>query len=464
MAKRLVDNKPFDLSARVTLQLGRESISSSTVAISELIKNSYDADAENVDVDFHLRGNGAVSSLIIKDDGIGMDQSSLVNNWLRIGTDNKLRTERTIGKKRALTGAKGLGRLGIDRLCKKMILYTKVAGSNTALQLTVDWRDFENTDKSLHEITHDIYEVDLPVENKYGVIFSNLEDKGTHLILIGLKDDWTKKFIDILSNELRLLVSPYRGVNDFGINLLTSVGTEKNKRSISSDDILTAAHWKVQASIDENDRVKAVFTNNKSGEEVILAPVPWNRWIKSHGEKPIFGPVFFEFHFIPRDLNTLKKISLSGTDWKLFMDLNRGVRIYRDDFRVRPYGEPSGKGDWLDLGFRRSSSPSAVSQGGWKIGPHQIVGAINISREKNSILEDQANREGLLENDAFFQMRAFVIKVIEQFETLNYKDTIGDDESNLSDELEKLLVHSELDVTNALDELKSTFIKRPKKK
>ena len=458
MAKRLVDKKPFDFSARVTLQLGRESISSSTVAISELIKNSYDADAENVDVDFYLRGNGAVSTLVIKDDGVGMDHNALVDNWLRIGTDNKLRIERSTGKHRVLTGAKGLGRLGIDRLCKKLILYTKRAGSNTVLQLTVDWRNFENTSKSLNEITHDIYELDLPVENKYGINFSTLDDKGTYLILVGLKDNWTKSFIDVLSNELRLLISPYRGINDFGINLSTTIGAEISQRVISSEGILASAHWMVRASIDEHNRVKATFTNNRSGEEVVLAPIEWSRWIKHQGEKPMFGPVAFEFHFIPRDLDALKKINLSGADWKQFMDLNRGVRIYRDDFRVRPYGEPSGKGDWLDLGFRKASSPSAISQGGWKVGPHQIVGAINISREKNAILEDQANREGLFENDAFFQMRTFVIKVIEQFESLIYKASAGGEETDLSDELEKLLVHSEVDVTNALDELKSTFL------
>ncbi|MCS6068909.1 hypothetical protein LNO81_31310 [Klebsiella variicola subsp. variicola] len=146
------------------------------------------------------------------------------------------------------------------------------------------------------------------------------------------------------------------------------------------------------------------------------------------------------------------------------MDLNRGVRIYRDDFRVRPYGEPSGKGDWLDLGYRRSSSPGAISQGGWKIGPHQIVGAINISREKNSILEDQANREGLFENEAFFQVRTFAIRVIEQFEALIHKDMMRDENTDLSEELSKLVINSEDDVSSALNELKLTFTKQAKKK
>lgn len=464
MAKKLIAQKPFDFSARVTLQLGRESISSSTVAISELIKNSYDADAENVDIDFYLRNKSCVSTLVIKDDGNGMDQHTLFDYWLKIGTDNKLVIEHSSKKQRILTGAKGLGRLGIDRLCKKLILITKKEGSSTVTQLNIDWRNFENTKKSLHEIVHNIYEAELPLIDKYGPIFTDKNESGTYLILIGLKDDWNEEFLGSLSNELRLLISPYRGINDFSISLTTKKNNESTKKVISSDDILNTAHWKINARVDDFNKVRAKFTNNLSGEVVQLAPIEWDKWIKNQGTAPIFGPLSFEFHYLPRDLDALKKLKLGRNDWKQFMDLNRGVRIYRDDFRVRPYGEPSGKGDWLDLGFRRASSPGAISQGGWRIGPHQIVGAVTISREKNSILEDQANREGLFENDAFFQMRTFVLKIIEHFETLIHKDLIRDEETDLSDELSKLLVNSEDEVSTALNELKSTFSKQPKRR
>lgn len=464
MTKKLITSKPFDFSARVTLQLGRESISSSTVAISELLKNSYDADAENIHVDFYLRQSPAVSTLIIKDDGAGMDPDSLLNNWLRIGTNNKVITERSVDKKRVLTGAKGLGRLGIDRLCKKLILITKKSGDESAVQLEVNWSVFENTNKSLNEILHNIYDVQLPVEFKYGEVFSKKEQHGTYLALIGLKDDWTPEFVDALSNELRLLISPYRGVNDFKVNLSTFKNNIKQERIISSEEILATANWKVNAKVDEKGRVRAEFKNNKSDESIILPPIEWSKWIKNQGDIPLFGPLTFEFHFLPRDLESLKKIKLGIRDWKQFMDLNRGVRIYRDDFRVRPYGEPSGKGDWLDLGYRKTTSPGAISQGGWRIGPHQIVGAINITRENNAVLEDQANREGLFENDAFFQLRTFVIKIIEQFEILIHKDSIRDEKTNLSDELAKLLIESESEVSSALNELRITFIKQPKKK
>lgn len=466
MAKKLISKQAFDFSARVTLQLGRESISSSTVAISELIKNSYDADAENVNVSFHLRSSNAVSTLIIKDDGQGMSEETVMRNWMQIGTDNKLQQGRTSKKNRVFTGAKGLGRLGIDRLCKKLVLYTKKEGDKFCTQLIIDWKKFENTKKTLSQIVHDVYEVDLPLSNKYGSIFKDENDKGTCLVMIGLKDNWDESFIEALSNELRLLISPYRRTNDFNITLAINSGSEKQEKNISSEEILNAASWKVIAKVDEFNRVQAKFINNKTGDEVILAPLAWGLWIKQQGEQPLFGPLSFEFHYIPRDLTELKKINLGQADWKRFMELNRGIRIYRDDFRVRPYGEPTGKGDWLDLGYRRSTSPSAITQGGWRVGPHQIVGAINISKEKNIALEDQTNREGLFENDAFFQMRAFIIKIIEQFEILASKDTVKDADVDLSEELEKTLAQSEAEVNTALTNFKSTFLKKnkPKKK
>jgi len=464
MSKRLIGQKPFDFSARVTLQLGRESISSSTVAISELIKNSYDADAENVLIDFHLRSAPLTSTLVIKDDGLGMSLSTLMDNWLRIGTNNKVLIERSEYKNRILTGAKGLGRLGIDRLCKRLVLITKRKGEQIATQLSVNWRKFENTQSSLHEIVHDIYEIDLPIFNKYGHVFSDIEQHGTFLFLIGLKDNWNTDFISTLENELRLLISPYKGLNDFSIDLITRNKESVFKKSINSEEILTAASWQVKSSTDKYGRVTAEFKNNKSGEVVRMAPVDWNKWIKNSGRMPVFGPLKFEFYYIPRDKDSLSKIKLNNHDWKRFMELNRGVRIYRDDFRVRPYGEPTGKGDWLDLGYRRSSSPGAISQGQWKIGPHQIVGAVLISRDSNAILEDQANREGLFENDAFFQMRTFVLKVIEIFENLIHKDLIRTEETDLSEELAKNLQKSEVEFSGALTNLKATFVKQTKGK
>jgi signal transduction histidine kinase/anti-sigma regulatory factor (Ser/Thr protein kinase) len=462
MKRKLLAKKPFEFSARVTLQLGRESISSSTVAISELIKNSYDADANNITLDFHLREH-ATSTLIIEDDGYGMDAETLIGHWLKIGTDNKSLRERSLTKGRVLTGAKGLGRLGIDRLCKKLVLYTKTKEMNTAVQLNLDWKQFENTTRSLSEIEHEIYEVELPIKDKYGEVFLDENSSGTRMVLIGLKDKWDDKFLDVLENELRLLSSPFQAENEFSITLKTNSKGERNEKTLNSEKVLNAARWKVKASVDGNGLVSICYTNNKKQLDIKQESLPWGLWLKNSGEKPLFGPLEFEFYYFVQDTTDLNKLNLKIKDLKKFMRLNNGVRIYRDHFRVRPYGEPTGKGDWLDLGLRKAASPGGVSQQGWRIGPNQIVGSIVTSREINTALDDQANREGLVENEAFFQLRTFVLKTIETFEVLVQKDTTGNRKTDLSDELAAILIKNNDKVEKIIEDLKKSVSKTNRK-
>ncbi len=426
MKRTLIDQKPFEFSARVTLQLGRESISNSTVAISELIKNSYDADATKVNVSFILREH-AVSTLLITDDGVGMGPSELVDYWLTVGTNNKS-VHSTSSNGRVHTGAKGLGRLGIDRLCKQLVLYTKKAGDDYATQITVNWKKYEQADKKLSEITHNIYKVELPILDKYGLAFDKKDQSGTRMLLIGLKDQWHDQYITQLENELRLLVSPFYAKNEFNITLSKTTSTTNTKKYISSEIILDAAPWKVIANIDEDGNVTSEFYNRKQDTKIKDDPTPWADWIKNMGDKVECGPVKIEFYYIPELKESLNKVDFTKSDFQSFMRNNRGIRIYRDHFRVRPYGEPTGKGDWLDIGIRKSTSPGGIAQGGWKIGPHQIIGAVLISRATNAILNDQANREGIVENNAFYQLRAFILKVISSFEFYAHLDAKNDEE------------------------------------
>lgn len=464
MNKRtLIAEKPFEFSARVTLQLGRESISSSTVAVSELIKNSYDADAEMVSLDFHLRGS-ATSTLIIEDNGDGMDAGTLFEHWLKIGTDNKSVIERSATKERILTGAKGLGRLGIDRLCKKLVLYTKTKEMSKAIQLNIDWKQFENTKRTLSEIKHQIYEVDLPIKDKYGEIFLDANSSGTRMILIGLKDKWDNDFLETLENELRLLTSPFQAENEFSIKIKIKTKNDQQEKSLSSEKILSAARWKVKAYVDSKGDVSLDCTNNQKQLTITQSATPWSTWLKNSGEAPLFGPIKFEFYYLAQDTENLTKLNLKVRNFREYMRLNQGVRLYRDHFRVRPYGEPSGKGDWLDLGLRKASSPGGVSQPGWKIGPNQIIGSVLISRQTNAILNDQANREGIVENSAFFQLRAFLLKVIETFEVLVQKDASSVNKIDLSEELSRILSKSNEEIGRAIYNIKKTVSTQKKHK
>ncbi|WP_170264728.1 sensor histidine kinase [Pantoea dispersa] len=410
MSKILIDTLPFDMSARVPLQLGRESISNSTTAISELIKNSYDADATKVQLKFDGLDK-PIGTIVIQDDGSGMDLNTLVNSWLRIGTENKHEYGRSRNG-RVLTGAKGLGRLGIDRLCKKMILYTKTKEMDHILQININWKDFEKKDISLSEIKHKIFKNSLPMTDRYGISFP--DGHGTKIILLGTKDDWEGYILDDLRRELRLLVSPFNEMNDFSIEMSFGDGVSQ---SLDSSSILEFARWSIDAEIDSHNIIRATFKYNLDNSTFNIEDTSWANWIKSRGELASCGPIKFKFYHFLRDKTNSGTLDFNLKEIRSFLDANQGIRIYRDNFRVRPYGEPSGKGDWLDLGLRKVRNPQGISQGGWKVGPNQVIGAVFISRDTNAELNDQANREGIVENDAFFDMRAFILKIIEVFES-----------------------------------------------
>lgn len=113
----------FSVSARVAMQLGRESVASSNTAIVELVKNAYDADARRVTLRFTGLGTDE-ATLVVSDNGHGMTEDELREHWLCIGTTNK-QDSRLSKAGRIQTGEKGLGRLGLDRLCQRTTLQTR---------------------------------------------------------------------------------------------------------------------------------------------------------------------------------------------------------------------------------------------------------------------------------------------------------------------------------------------------
>lgn len=445
----------FSVSSRVALQLGRESISGSITAIVELVKNSYDADAESVHIRFANAGTKNCF-LVIEDNGNGMDENDLRNNWLVIGTANKTKY-RTTKKQRVVTGEKGLGRLGLDRLS----LWTEVEsikeGSNEGIRLDINWELYESEDQRLETVMHNLYR--LPSLSADPITDQPISyPKGTRLILRGLKDDWNEVAITELRNELALLISPFQASNDFAINIDTNGVWKKLDGTITvTKPILEAANWKVTASLDEENNITIQMASARHKTAYHFGPIPWSEAIKKQGTLPACGPVSIEFYFFVRKAAALSTQILKAAAISEFLDYNQGVRIYRDGFRVKPYGEPDGGGDWLRLAFRRMQSPEGVTQkkpGTWRVGYNQLVGAVFISHEKNPALNDQTNREGLLQGKAFDHLQVFANRVIQFFEIHNQLFERGKKDKQIAAEkAETKALSSIKEVDRAIEEI-----------
>jgi hypothetical protein len=451
-----VEDATFSVTARVAMQLGRESISNSMIAITELVKNAYDADATQVTVRF--RGlDTADSMLVISDNGSGMSRKALREQWMVIGTANKKALPRSRRKNRILTGEKGLGRLGLDRLCRVARVSTFTGNQDCGFELEVDWSKYEDTERRLEEISHPIYRVSRShVESETGL--SESISTGTVIAMYGLKDDWDELALTALRYELTLLVSPFGTGDDFEIELDSGMGLREVDGVVGAAQMLVAAEWQLSAEIKEDGRIIYRMFSGHHDKTYELADVAWSDRFKGRSRYPRCGPVRFEMYFYPRKHVELEDIRFSVRQIKDFLELQQGIRIYRDGFRVKPYGEPSGEGDWLTLAYRRQRSPGGVTQDGWRVGYNQVVGAVFLSKEKNPQLVDQTNREGIVEGAAFWDLKMFVLDAIELFErnrTQFARDFERDDLETVRRRAEEKAVAS-LDVAKSLQDTTRT--------
>ena len=156
----------FKTNVQIKSIIGKDLINDDNIAILELVKNSFDADAKRVDISFcNLKSNDDkgndtfsenTSRLFIRDDGVGMDLTDITDKWLNIAYSEKKSRSRQFN--RMMAGAKGVGRFSCDRLGQFLRLYAKKNGKQ-CLVLNIDWRKFEIDDK-----TKEIQSVDISYE------------------------------------------------------------------------------------------------------------------------------------------------------------------------------------------------------------------------------------------------------------------------------------------------------------
>ena len=230
-----MDNLHFKTNVQIKSIIGKDLINDDNIAILELVKNSFDADAKRVNISFcNLKNNDdkktdsfseKTSRLFICDDGLGMDLTDINEKWLNIAYSEK--KTRTRQYNRMMAGAKGVGRFSCDRLGQFLRLYAKKSGE-PCIVLNIDWRKFEVNDK-----TKEIQSIEIEYETLDN---KTMEQRGFHsfehgviLEIIKLRSNWvypessgwdTDKLTE-LKKYLEKLINPNQAFekNDFGIYL-----------------------------------------------------------------------------------------------------------------------------------------------------------------------------------------------------------------------------------------------------
>lgn len=417
--------------ARLMTTLGHELISSDTVALTELVKNAFDADARHVliRVDGEVEMDGTMeagTAVWVLDDGHGMDRDTITDTWLEPATAHRRQTRRS-PKGRRVLGEKGVGRFAVAKLGNRLELVSK-SEDRDETRLTVDWSAFENEEKYLDEIEIELETGSLGMFDGNGVIEETWRTSaglhlpgttepavghGTLVRISDLRSTWNQELVQDIRRSLSRLISPFDEsgiVSDFQIVLDLPDRFGSQSGLIEPPMEIRKPHYKLAATVEELGNATGEI-HLKDGGHVQLGSLQ----LRPEGEPLRCGPFRIRLNAWDRDAASLKPLVGDSTSVKLVRDTlsaAAGVSIYRNGFRILPFGERGD--DWLGLDLRRVQSPTR------RLSNNQVVGYILIDRDANPALVDQTNREGLIDGPAFDDLRATTILLLQRLENERY--------------------------------------------
>jgi signal transduction histidine kinase len=418
MAKPTTGTAQLKPRARILRTFGDELISSETVAVIELVKNSYDADATRVLVRFTGPLEVGKGSIDVVDDGHGMSTDTVTSVWMEPATRFRASERRSEERDRRVLGEKGIGRFAASRLADRLMLATRREDAEFETTALFDWSQFDDEDSYLSDVEV-LWEETEPQELTKDGMLGRLPggaddgDSGTLLHMEGLRTDWDREKVTTLHSALSRLISPFAGTDgdgpeDFRISLELPAELADLSGEIGPVEALQNPEYVLRGQVDEDGGYEFTRRIGRDGEEEVIRGVlkPGDR------SRPSCGPLGLELRVWDRDPGALRSVAeeagLGVRDFRRELDEFSGVSIYRDGFRVFPYGERGN--DWLGLDLRRVNLPTR------RISNNQIAGYVSISHEDNPELVDQTNREGLMQNRSYDDLRDIVLGALQEIE------------------------------------------------
>jgi signal transduction histidine kinase len=411
--------------------LGEELIGDDRLAVFELVKNGYDADATSVTVRVNVN-SGPEKSIVVQDTGTGMTLDDITGKWLELATDSKRkdRSIRTNRFKRLPLGEKGVGRIASFKLGRYVTLTTRAAGQ-PEYEVSIDWDSLLEQGPYLENLTVRIN------ENAEPKLFAG-NATGTKIEISGLRrEQWTRGDLRRLYRLVTSLASPFQTPDQFKVSF-SAPGRESDVADlIAPNQFLDYAVWKFNFSLTGKSYdweysfnpphwkgVKA-DSKQKKGDHLLLAPAFDQEGLKRRSQEEDdalllgpndlegVGPIEGKIYGYYRRSEVLNATG-SSSQLKSWLDDQTGVRVYRDGVRVFTYGERND--DWLGLNARRINAPSG------KLGTHSVVAAIHLDLDQSRGLREKTNREGFDENNAYLRLRRTVLSVFEHLERLHADD------------------------------------------
>lgn len=430
-----MENRNGILSFRVSSGLkniiGRDLISDRYIAVFELVKNSYDAGASKVNISFIISETG-LGQIILSDNGSGMTYDDIIQKWLFVAYSEKKPQNRTKSNyreeiKRDFAGAKGVGRFSCDRLGETLRLITKTESEDLAHVVDVNWNRFELDDKKeFIEIPVDYSQVDhLPS----GFL------KGTTLIVDNLRETWDREALLKLKHSLMKLISPDANKGELSFDIEIIVPSEKeNDKKILQKKVINPERDIVNGII-HNDIFEKLNIKTTSIEVILSDDGKFITSKLSDRGEYIFTVVEKNRHYRLKDihivafyLNRSAKVSFTrqmGVTPKSY----GSVFIYKNGFRINPYGEPGQ--DFFGIDQRKAQ--------GWKrfLGTREIMGRISIKGDNDQFIETTSRAHGFIRTKAVDMLSDLfvekVLKVLEKYvvNLINWGEPLKSDPNHI---------------------------------
>jgi signal transduction histidine kinase len=421
----------FKASARLQSILSRELVSDPNVALLEFVKNAYDATATQVSVTFELDDDPLNSVIWIADNGDGMDLASFERDWMRPGFSKKAEYKPTPGR-RVPVGEKGLGRLAAGRLGDGLEVYTRRSNREPWLHVKFKWSAFDDMTRNLDEIP-------IPIDDEH-VPAVKSGHSGTVVRISGLRLNWNARVpgrkvpgrsdtrLGRLRQDLEVLLLPLTAADQsFNIVLEHNSNIPDDEAGpVTAPEIQTLG-YKFTFDVKTTGSQEASFTVARS--KAIASEAGIRRTTKGkiklasilNDIKPSsVGSFSGSFFYAPKNASRLRELRAPI-----------GVQVYRDNVRVDPYGEEGD--DWLGARARK-----AARQGYAAIQPNALYGAVEISKKDNPNLVAMANREGLIENDAYDAFITICRALFAEFEAAVYEEIVKPNWTSLDEKRQDL--------------------------
>ena len=402
LAKLDPDNVRFFADAGLVSRLGTELVSRKETALAELVKNAYDADATRVDVLFE-DASVPGGRLEIADNGTGMARRTLVEGFMRLSSMIKIREPISPRYGRQRAGRKGIGRFAVQRLGRHFEVTTQTLDSSRALRVRINWDEFTGgTD--LTSIASRIYEVE------------KTRPEGTVLVIDGLRDGWTDATIrrafryvsDLLQPfPLKALTQDAEAIAEadpgFQPHFFRSVDGDVKTVADEQGQFLDLALAVIQGRVDHDGRGQWSLSSSLFPDaDQSFVPIGEH---PNNPAKPFveLRDVEFKAYYYVEAPELIPRASRTAIrEW---LNKQGGVRVYRNGFRVYPYGEPTD--DWLRNNYfesKRLVLPPFSNR--------NFYGIVEITDPDGIRFEETASREGLAQNKAFEELAKFVERVL----------------------------------------------------